>query len=162
VKIIEYPNEALTKTCDSATSDVENTLAALEEALSGENGPSIGVGLAANQIGINARICIVRHAGYKMDLVNPRITYKSQETTIEEEGCLSLPKLFYRIRRPKFITVEADNFGGTIRLNNEEIARIVQHEVDHLDGKGIWNYRMGRNEPCFCGSGKKFKKCCGR
>jgi peptide deformylase len=162
-KILTYPNEALTRPCASVTSDADFILAALEEALNGGNGQYIGVGLSANQIGIDARVCIIRHAGYKMDLVNPRIIHKTKETTFEEEGCLSLPNLYYRIRRPKFVTIEADNFEGSIRVYNETISRIVQHEIEHTMGRGIWcYYKTGRNEPCFCGSGKKFKKCCGK
>lgn len=153
----------MSKPCAFVIGDAKDILAALEKALSGENGQYIGVGLAANQVGINARVCIVRHAGYKMDLVNPQIIHKTEETTFMEEGCLSLPNLFYKIRRPKFVTIVADNFEGSIRLYNEEIARIVQHEIEHLEGRGIWSYyKTGRNEPCFCGSGKKFKKCCGK
>ena len=162
MKILTYPNEVLqTKCSDICTSDPESTLAALEEALTGQNGEHIGCGLAANQIGIPHRICIIRYENYRMDLINPRIVHQSSDTTFEEEGCLSLPDKFYKIRRPKFIVYEADNEHGSVRVGNEMLARIIQHEIDHLDGKGIWSYyKIGRNGPCPCGSGKKYKKCC--
>jgi peptide deformylase len=162
--ILQYPNEALTKPCeDISIKEGRDVITLLEETLCGKSGEEIGLGLAANQIGINANVCIVRHAGYKMDLINPRIIYKTKETTFEEESCLSFPDKSFRICRPKFVTIEADNFEGSIRVYNEEISRIIQHEMEHLQGRGLWSYYLTkRNEPCFCGSNKKFKKCCGK
>jgi peptide deformylase len=133
--------------------------------LSGENGQPIGLGLSANQIGVLKRVCIIRYKGAKMDLVNPVIRIPTELTSCkietEIEGCLSLPSKEIAVPRYNQIILRADNFGGEIHLSGLW-ARIVLHEIQHLDGGGIWNTVItGRNDPCPCGSNKKYKKCCG-
>jgi len=163
-EILKYPNEVLTKPCKGfLTSEPESILTALSEALMGVRGEYLGVGLAAPQIGISEPVCIIRYEGYKMDLVNPRIVNKRGPITVEPEGCLSIDNRIVDVPRWKQITIEADNFGGQIQMNDPIVARIIQHEVDHLQGIIIINYnKIGRNDPCPCGSGKKYKKCCGK
>jgi len=98
-----------------------------------------GVGLAAPQVGIAKRIIVVedteggnRHA---LTLINPRITRKSGRLKFCE-GCLSLPGVTSDVIRPEFITVESLNLDGdTLKINaGGLLARIIQHEIDHLDG----------------------------
>jgi peptide deformylase len=98
-----------------------------------------GIGLAAPQIGkdLNLAIIFLEHSGIPaFPLFNPRIVYSSKETVDIEEGCLSLPGLFGIVQRPKKITVEAENMEGkTISLTDDGwVARVIQHEVDHLNG----------------------------
>ena len=79
----------------------------------------------------------------------------------EIEGCLSFPDRKVAVPRYSQVIVKADNYGGEIQFSGLW-ARIIQHEVEHLDGRGIWgNLIIGRHDPCPCGSGKKHKKCCG-
>jgi peptide deformylase len=162
--ILTYPNPKLTTICkDTTIEEAKSIITALEEALTSQNGELIGLGLSANQIGINSRVCIIRCENHRLDLVNPIITWYNPNITEEEEGCLSYPDNWVRVRRSETITVKADNFEGSIRMNNPLVARVVQHELEHLDGFGIWNYvGMKRNMRCFCGSGKKYKKCHGK
>jgi peptide deformylase len=98
-----------------------------------------GIGLAAPQIGKSIRLCIINleHMGLPpFPLINPKITKKSWRKVEMEEGCLSIPGIFGTVKRPQKITVEAVN------LNQEKIimpadgllARVIQHEIDHLDG----------------------------
>ena len=99
-----------------------------------------GVGLAAPQVGVLQRV-LVHQAEEDADpvaLVNPRITTRSDETDVVEEGCLSLDAagLTVDVERPTAITVEARTpDGDEIRIDVEGLpARVIQHEVDHLDG----------------------------
>jgi len=102
-----------------------------------------GVGLAANQVGSNKSIFVIDVTDVKgcepygkMVFINPKITYRSPETVILEEGCLSLPTLRAEVSRPKEIKIVYQDF----ELKNQEfeadgfIARVIQHEYDHLQG----------------------------
>ena len=100
-----------------------------------------GLGLAAPQVGVNERMVVVT-IGYKTNnaivtvMVNPVITEFSDETCVEEEGCLSLPGIYKKVERPRGVTVKFFDVDGgeqTLRLKDLD-ARVVQHEVDHLDG----------------------------
>lgn len=98
-----------------------------------------GVGLAAPQVGISKRIVVAEDVeggnGVVLTLINPRITQKKGKAKLCE-GCLSLPGVSNDIVRPEFIAVEALNLDGDeLRINTGGIlARIIQHEIDHLDG----------------------------
>jgi peptide deformylase len=96
-----------------------------------------GVGLAAPQIGLNARIAIVDiddELG-TIEMINPLIVKTSGEQT-GPEGCLSFPGLFGEVTRPYFVKIEAfDRKGRKYILEAEDfLARAIQHEIDHLDG----------------------------
>ena len=96
-----------------------------------------GVGLAAPQIGRAERFfVIIADDDVRRVFVNPQIIYKSDETTSYEEGCLSIPGVYEEITRPVKITVQALNeFGKPFTLEADGmLARIIQHEYDHLDG----------------------------
>lgn len=102
-----------------------------------------GVGLAAPQIGVNKRLIAVSLMKDYEDenfrtiaMINPIITKKSDEKCTDKEWCLSLPGLTWPVERPKSITVEfLDIAGRKFQLNLSNLAaRIVQHEIDHLDG----------------------------
>jgi peptide deformylase len=99
-----------------------------------------GVGLAAPQIGLNIRLCIidVRPEGkpQRLVLINPEIIDKEGRLN-EEEGCLSLPGIYAKIKRAAKARVRAINAEGELyELTGEGLlARAFQHEVDHLDGK---------------------------
>ncbi len=96
-----------------------------------------GVGLAAPQIGLSERFfVIIADDEVRRVFVNPQIIYKSEETSSYEEGCLSIPGVYEEIVRPSKITVQALNeFGKPFTLEADGmLARIIQHEYDHLDG----------------------------
>jgi peptide deformylase len=95
-----------------------------------------GVGLAATQVGVLRRLFVFVDEGEDRVLVNPRITERSNELTVEDEGCLSLRDVLVPVERPTAVTIEGqDTSGDTVRLELvEPSARIVQHELDHLDG----------------------------
>jgi peptide deformylase len=102
-----------------------------------------GVGLAAPQIGVNKCLMVYNESGDPKDwmgetvMVNPRIVEYSEGTDVEQEGCLSFPKIRGDVERSKWIKVEAMNLKGKVfkkKFKGWE-ARIFQHEYDHLDGK---------------------------
>ena len=94
-----------------------------------------GVGLAAPQIGILRRYCVVDVGDGIIELVNPVITEKSG-SQCGNEGCLSIPNRYEEVERPMKITVRAQNrCGKNFTLSAEGFkARAICHEVDHLDG----------------------------
>lgn len=100
-----------------------------------------GIGLAAPQVGRNIRVCIVGREADKsllrdLVLVNPVWERNSNKTTVDVEGCLSVPKKFGKVKRYTDITVKAwDEHGNPLSFVAKKFfARVIQHEVDHLDG----------------------------
>lgn len=102
-----------------------------------------GIGLAANQVGLNKQIFVVDISmveGYEdskpIALINPKIIAKSEELSVYEEGCLSIPDQHEEVKRPKIITIEfydTDFNKHTIEADGL-LARVMQHEFDHLQG----------------------------
>lgn len=98
-----------------------------------------GVGLAAPQVGVLKKIIIFEkdyRIGETMALINPRIIKKSKEKSVDTEGCLSFPEIYIDIKRAKKVKVKALNIEGEkIEMEAEGLlARILQHEIDHLNG----------------------------
>ena len=97
-----------------------------------------GVGLAAPQVGLDLSIFVAREDRLIKPLIfiNPLVTETSFELSVMREGCLSIPGVFYDLVRPRAIVVEAyDENGKFFKIENSGfLARIVQHEVDHLKG----------------------------
>ncbi len=100
-----------------------------------------GLGIAAPQVGENIRVFLTT-LGYDTEqerlvaMVNPKITYFSEEKVVAEEGCLSLPGTYGKVERSREIEVEFSDLEGSkqvLRLRDLD-ARVVQHELDHLDG----------------------------
>ncbi len=114
------------------TNEIKDFTLQMKKAMEENN----GVGLAAPQIGRLERIIAVKGEKEIVFFINPVILKKSKECQVIEEGCLSLPDCFLKIKRPKRITIKALNLKGKeIILNLENLeARVFQHEVDHLDG----------------------------
>jgi peptide deformylase len=99
---------------------------------------SMGVGLAATQVGTLNRVLVyrVQPEGTIAALVNPEIEWKGKETETMEEGCLSLPAILVDVERPIYVRVRAlDGNGEPIVIEASGLeARVIQHEIDHLDG----------------------------
>jgi peptide deformylase len=99
---------------------------------------AIGVGLAATQLGIMHRVLVYRAFADDPDtvLVNPVLEWQSEETELGEEGCLSLPGVHVEVQRALRVRVRAQNESGKEQQVEAEglAARVIQHEMDHLDG----------------------------
>lgn len=95
-----------------------------------------GVGLAATQVGVLRRLFVFTADGEDFVLVNPVLTASSKETEVDDEGCLSLRDVLVPVERPTNVTIEGvDAKGEPVRMELEPPAsRVVQHELDHLDG----------------------------
>ena len=115
-----------------------------------------GIGLAANQIGINKRVCVI-NVKDPLVLINPKIVEKSKEQFIFPEGCLSFPDSKIKTTRHQDIVVEADNHDGKLSFsaNSKDIndafeCVCVQHEIDHLNGITMFD-REFKQEPLVRG-----------
>ena len=151
-----------------------------------------GIGLAANQVGIDAQVAVV-NVREPLVLINPKILSKEVEIPFYE-GCLSYPGKGVNTNRYRDVIISTEQsesdwyFSGAAvpkdskcswekehYNNKDEQIRLlesvcVQHEIDHLNGvicmdrkrdtTIVKDRKVGRNEPCPCGSGKKYKKCC--
>ena len=121
-----------------------------------------GIGLAANQIGINKRVCVI-NVKEPLVLINPKIVEKSKEQFVFPEGCLSFPDSKIKTQRHQDIVVEADNHKGKLSFsaNSKDIndafeCVCVQHEIDHLDGITMFD-REFRQEPMVRGENAPLK-----
>lgn len=95
-----------------------------------------GCGLSAVQLGIMKRVFVIRHKGESRKVINPEIIESSEDITELEEGCLSFPGKFKKIERSNTIKVKYNNGkDDIIEKLSGFIARIFQHEYDHLNGK---------------------------
>ena len=134
-----------------------------------------GIGLAANQIGYDKRICVV-NVKEPLVLINPKIIDKSKETFVFPEGCLSFPNKKIKTQRYVSVSVECDNIDSTLfftadssKIEDALECACVQHEIDHLDGitmyerqvKGVTIKRegkkIGRNEKVTITKGTESK-----
>ncbi len=110
---------------------------------------ALGVGLAANQVGVLNRVLVyrVQQQAPVSALVNPEIEWTGGEEEILEEGCLSLPGVHVDVERPVFVRVQArDEFAEPITIEASGLeARVIQHEMDHLDGKLVLD-RISRQQ----------------
>ena len=138
LKIAKYPEPILRKTAKVITdSDFNAELKNLAEQMAKAMYQDDGIGLAGPQVNKSLRIIVIGlgYGKYKT-YVNPEITYNSKDKMSIEEGCLSLPKIFGYVVRPKKVHVKYQDLDGNI--NKEKLkgidAVVLQHEVDHLNG----------------------------
>lgn len=127
-----------------------------------------GIGLAAPQIGIAKNIAIVRLDNtYKVDLVNCNIINKYDRIMFKDEGCLSFPGRIENTMRYQEIQIANNLIHPKSFIVSGLMAIVCQHELDHLNGILLPDIaipkpkkKVGPNDPCTCGSGRKYKKCC--
>jgi peptide deformylase len=96
-----------------------------------------GIGLAATQVGVLQRLFVFQIAEDEtVALANPEIVERSEETIVDDEGCLSIQGVLLPVERPATITIVGrDEHGAEVRYELEEpYSRVAQHETDHLDG----------------------------
>jgi peptide deformylase len=137
--IVKYGDPILEKPT-TTVKKFDETFAQLVEDMFASMYVAQGVGLAAPQIGLNARLAVVdvtagKNPEGRIVLANPEIIHAEGEAR-EEEGCLSIPGFRGYVMRPQFVTVRAQNAAGeTFEIRGENLlARAFCHEIDHLNG----------------------------
>jgi len=135
LEIKKYPDPVLRKKAEKVpeiTLEISRLIFDMKDTLIKQG----GLGLAAPQAGELKRIIIVQSGKVLKAFINPQIIKKTKDREVMEEGCLSFPNLFLNIKRCKGVVVEALNEEGkTIQIEAVGLgARILQHEMEHLDG----------------------------
>ncbi len=134
-QIRQYPDPVLRMRANEVDT-FDEELARLAERMTALMHDAHGVGLAATQVGVLRRVFVFNDGEEDRALVNPRIVESAGMVETDEEGCLSLGHVRVPVERSLEITVEAQDLtGAPVRLELECMpARVVQHELDHLDG----------------------------
>jgi peptide deformylase len=136
-QVVKFGDPVL-KSAASPVTEFDDQLAEEAERMIGLMRDAIGVGLAATQLGVLRRM-LVFQVGPDAEptvLVNPEIEWRSEDAATAEEGCLSIPGVVVDVERPLFVRARAvDVHGEALTLEASGLeARVIQHEVDHLDG----------------------------
>ena len=135
--VVKFGNPVLKSSASAVTSfgpelraEVERMIAIMRDGM--------GVGLAATQLGVLRRLLVFQAVpdGEPTALINPQVEWSSEEGSIAEEGCLSLPRVSMDVERPLYVRVGGrDAEGEAIEIEAAGLeARVLQHEIDHLDG----------------------------
>jgi peptide deformylase len=134
--ILEHPNPALKQPAAAVDPFTDTELPRLVRAMVQTMHDAPGVGLAATQVGVQKRVIVFDVDDAVVALCNPCIVERSDETELDDEGCLSLPGITVPVERAVYCVCEAlDLKGAPVRIQAEGfIARVLQHETDHLDG----------------------------
>lgn len=143
--ILIHPDPRLKKPCD-AVSEFTDDLRKLADDMLETMYDAPGIGLAAPQIGVMKQVlvmdCIKDGPPRPMVLINPQIIWSSEDLSVYEEGCLSIPDQYAEVKRPAEVRVEWLDLDG--RIQEEQFsglwATCVQHEIDHLQGKLFIDY----------------------
>jgi peptide deformylase len=164
--ILIHPDPRLKKVCDPIA-EVNDKVRALADDMFETMYKAPGIGLAAPQIGVNARMlvmdCSQREEGstpQPMCLINPEVTWSSDEQAPYEEGCLSIPDIFADVTRPEAVKVRfLDQHGAEHEQEFDGLwAVCVQHEIDHLNGKLFIDYLSPMRRQMITSKMKKLKR----
>jgi peptide deformylase len=136
VDILVHPNPALKQPAAPVDPASDKELMRLVRSMAKTMYDAPGVGLAATQVGVQKRVIVFDLEDGLVALCNPLIVETSEETDVDDEGCLSLPGITVPVERAVSCVCEAlDVKGAPVRLEAEGFfARVLQHETDHLDG----------------------------
>ncbi|MBI3999080.1 MAG: peptide deformylase [Candidatus Omnitrophica bacterium] len=138
LKIVEYPNPVLSKKAKPIETISQKELRLIQDMIDTLYQED-GVGLAAPQVGVSKRIIVVSpnaERGEERVYINPKIIKTSPEEETGLEGCLSLPGVSCEVRRAKKIEFRALDLKGIDKTESAQgfLARVIQHEIDHLNG----------------------------
>lgn len=163
-KIIIEPDPILRKKSESLE-QVDNELRKLMDDMLKTMYAAPGIGLAAVQVGILKRLIVIDvskddNKKAPLFLVNPKIIYKSKNTSIHEEGCLSLPGHFAEIERPSECHIDYLDYNGEKKNLKADglLSTCIQHEIDHLDGVLFVDYLSKLKKDMIIKKLKKYKK----
>lgn len=137
VRVIRRVGDPVLRTPADPVCDFDEKLHAVVSDLEDTVNAPGHAGLAAPQIGVTLRVFAYNIEGRIGHLVNPRLVERSAETETEDEGCLSIPGLWFPTLRASYAVAEGfDQYGQQLTLSGHGLmARCLQHEIDHLDGR---------------------------
>ncbi len=163
-KILIHPDPRLKKVC-APVETVDARIRKLADDMLETMYDAPGVGLAGPQVGVMKRIFVIDCAekdavADPMVLINPEITWTSEETSTYEEGCLSIPEIYEDVTRPKLVRMRYLDVDGNPHEDefDELYATATQHELDHLDGKLFIDYLSKVKRAMITNKMKKLKK----
>ncbi len=141
LELKEYPDQCLrikTKPVERFDSELESTVRAMADTMYLHQ----GIGLAATQVGLGLNLMIIDIGEGLTVFTNPKVVERSSKKDKMEEGCLSLPGVTVNVTRPERIKVRAQDIhgGAFLKTYNGLMAKTIQHEVDHLNGKLLIDY----------------------
>lgn len=144
LNILSYPDPRLHTVARSVT-EVDERIARLVDDMIETMYASEGIGLAATQVDVHERVIVMdvsESRDQPLVLINPEITWRSEDMVMAEEGCLSVPAIYDSVKRHARVTVRAlDRKGDRLDLEAAELLAVcVQHEMDHLLGKVFVDY----------------------
>ena len=136
MRVLTYPDPGLTQCAADVDVATDGDVGRLAKTMLRVMHDAPGIGLAAPQIGVQKRVIAFDLEDDPHVLLNPKVVAHSDESSSFEEGCLSVPGIVVPVSRPDSILFEAFTLDGhEIRVEAEGLlARLIQHEVDHLDG----------------------------
>ncbi len=140
--ILTYPNEALRKPTEPVIFPLPPEIKKLTKDMMDTVRQADGIGLAAPQVGKSVKLIIInleKNSIPLLALYNPKVVYKGLKKTELEEGCLSIRGVFGMVKRPRKVTIAAQNaLGEKITFTDEAwVSRVAQHEIDHINGRLI-------------------------
>lgn len=162
--ILIHPDPRLKKTCDPISS-IDSDIRKLADDMFETMYDAPGIGLAGPQIGVMQRIFVIDCADKEstpdpLVMINPEITWTSEETNVYEEGCLSIPDIYEEVTRPKVIRMAYQDLDGKEQECefDELYATAAQHELDHLNGKLFIDYLGNMKRTLITNKMKKLKR----
>ncbi|MFK7840311.1 MAG: peptide deformylase [Bdellovibrionales bacterium] len=165
-EIVKVPQGILKETAhaiDGVTSDVQKQMDRMLDTM--YDAP--GIGLAANQVGLLNRVLVMDLARTDdgeeptpICMANPEIIYESEQMSVMEEGCLSIPKQYAEVERPAIVRVKYLNYDGKETELEAEglLSHCVQHEIDHLNGTLFIDYLSSLKRNMILRKVEKMKK----
>ncbi len=162
--ILIHPDPRLKKVC-APVEGVDSGLRALVDEMFETMYEAPGIGLAAPQVGVDARLIVMDCAAPDAErtplaMANPEVVWTSEDTNDHEEGCLSIPEVFAIVTRPRMVRVRFLTLDG--KEEEREFdglwATCVQHEIDHLNGKLFIDYLGAARRMLITQKMKKLKR----
>lgn len=161
MEIITHPNPVLKQQAEPVDPKRDKELKRLAKRMAKALYEAPGIGLAAPQIGVQKRVIVYDLDEQLVALCNPTIVEHSDETETDEEGCLSLPGIVVPVERSVRVVCEAQTLDGQhVRIEADELlARLLQHETDHLDGVLILDRATPEERKAAI---RRYNEACGR
>ncbi len=144
LNILRYPDERLHRVA-SPVGAVDERVRRLVDDMLQTMYDAEGIGLAATQVDVHERVIVIDVSESRDEplvLINPELVVRSEETALVEEGCLSVPTIYDKVKRHARVTVRALDRDGTVFERGADglLAVCIQHEMDHLEGKVFVEY----------------------